>query len=125
MPAAQSKAILVADDDSLVLEVLKSRLGREGYRIHAAADGEAALDLAARARPDLVILDAMMPVHDGFTVLRELKANAALARIPVIMLSARRQDADKSTAFELGAVDYIVKPFSPDDLILRIRQLVG
>jgi DNA-binding response OmpR family regulator len=122
MSPAASKAVLIADDDTLVVEVVKNKLSRQGYRVATAADGMSALAALSETRPDLVILDAMMPVHDGFHVLREMKSDPALAAIPVLMLSARKLEADRKTAFALGADDYLVKPFSPDELVVRVRS---
>lgn len=125
MPVASPKAILIADDDSLVVDVLKNKLRRQGYTVASAPDGMSALEALSESPPDLVILDAMMPVHDGYYVLRQMRADAALAAIPVLMLSARKLDADRATALRLGANDYVVKPFSPDELIVRVRGLLG
>lgn len=125
MSVASPKAILIADDDSLVVEVLKNKLRRQGYAVASAPDGMTALEALAAAPPDLVILDAMMPVHDGYYVLRQMRADTALAGIPVLMLSARKLDADRATALQLGANDYVIKPFSPDELIVRVRTLLG
>jgi DNA-binding response OmpR family regulator len=122
MSPAASKAVLIADDDALVVEVVKNKLSRQGYRVATATDGLSAIAALNEAPPDLVILDAMMPVHDGYHVLREMKADPALAAIPVLMLSARKQEADRQTAFALGADDYLVKPFSPDELVVRVRS---
>ncbi|MCC6982169.1 MAG: response regulator [Bauldia sp.] len=122
MSPAASKAVLIADDDTLVVEVVKNKLRRQGYRVASATDGMSALAAVTETRPDLVILDAMMPVHDGYHVLREMKADPVLAAIPVLMLSARKLESDRLTALALGADGYLLKPFSADELAVCVRS---
>lgn len=117
--------ILIADDEPLLVELLEFRLQARGYRTVTAADGREALAKLAQTPPDAVVLDAMMPVHDGFEVLRRMRADPATAAIPVIMLTARRGEADVVGALELGASDYLVKPFMPEELMLRLARAVG
>jgi DNA-binding response OmpR family regulator len=112
--------ILVADDEPHLLRLVKFRLEREGYEVLTAADGEEALEAARTERPDLCILDVMMPKRNGFDVLREIRADARCAGMKVLMLTARAQDRDVDAGFGLGADDYITKPFSPQDLRLRV-----
>lgn len=126
-PRAASDAghVLVCDDDALVAELLRHRLQSRGYRVSVAADGREALERVAEARPDAVLLDAMMPKIDGYEVLRRLRADAATASIPVIMLTARKQEGDIVGALELGANDFVVKPFIPEELMSRLSRLIA
>jgi DNA-binding response OmpR family regulator len=117
--------VLVCDDDPLLLDLLEYRLAGRGYRVATAHDGEEALHRIAVERPDAIVLDAMMPVVDGYGVLRRLREDEALRRIPVIMLTARQQERDIVGALELGADDYVVKPFIPEELIARLSRLIG
>ncbi len=114
--------ILVADDDDLLQAVLEHKLTAVGYDVALADHGRAVLERVGLLRPALIILDAMMPIMDGFEVLRRLQADAELRTIPVIMLTALRREADILTALNLGAVDYLQKPFSPDELIARLAR---
>jgi DNA-binding response OmpR family regulator len=122
LPAMQT--ILVCDDDELLVELLTHRLGARGYHVVVAADGGAAVRQALECDPDAIVLDMMMPVLDGQQVLRRLKADPATADIPVIMLTARRQERDIVGTLELGADDYLVKPFIPEELMSRLARLV-
>ncbi|MGH7265254.1 MAG: response regulator transcription factor, partial [Candidatus Rokuibacteriota bacterium] len=108
--------ILLADDERHIGDMVTFKLTNGGHHVLRAHDGEEALRLAATERPDLLILDVMMPVLDGFQVLRQLKADPALAPIPVIMLTARGRESDVLTGLSGGAVDYVVKPFEADVL---------
>lgn len=117
--------MLVCDDDPLLLDLLEYRLSARGYRVATARDGEEALKHIDEERPDAIVLDAMMPVADGYAVLRQLRADPAAPRIPVIMLTARQQERDIVSALELGADDYVVKPFIPEELIARLTRLIG
>ncbi len=117
--------VLLADDDPILHRVLTHRLGREGYEVLSAYNGREALDLASRQPPDLLILDGIMPELDGFAVLREWRAKEALARIPVVMLTARNREEDVVGALEGGAVDYLTKPFSPAELVARVKRVMA
>lgn len=119
------RLILVCDDDPLLVDLLDYRLSARGYRVATARDGEEALAQVAAAQPDAVVLDAMMPVIDGYEVLRRLRADEAGPRIPVIMLTARQRERDIVGALELGADDYMVKPFIPEELVARLTRLIG
>lgn len=119
MPVPAS-TILVVDDSATNLQVLVRTLDGTGHRILAARDGAAALDIAKRARPDLVLLDVMMPGMDGFEVCRALKASAETRESAVIFLSARGDVSDKVSGLELGAVDYITKPIQREEVIARV-----
>ncbi|OPX84097.1 MAG: Transcriptional regulatory protein WalR [Pelotomaculum sp. PtaB.Bin104] len=113
--------ILAVDDEVNVLQLLKHNLSKEGYQVLCANNGRDAIRQVAEKEPDLVILDIMLPEMDGFDVLRTLKANRHSARIPVIMLSARDDELDKVVGLELGAEDYITKPFSVRELLARVK----
>jgi DNA-binding response OmpR family regulator len=115
-----SARVLVADDEPHLLRLVKFRLEREGYDVLIATDGDEALELARRERPDLCVLDVMMPKRSGFDVLRELRADPECAGMKVIMLTARAHDRDVDAGFALGADDYITKPFSPQELRVRV-----
>ncbi|WAC20874.1 response regulator transcription factor [Luteolibacter sp. SL250] len=116
--------ILLADDDSIMHRILAHQLGREGISVESAYNGREALEMAERSRPDLLILDGMMPELDGFAVLREWKARESLRNIPVVMLTARNREGDVVGALGEGAVDYLTKPFSPAELIARVKRLM-
>lgn len=120
MPASR---ILIADDDPLLCALLVHRLAADGHEVLTAGDGSEALTTIAEQAPDLIVLDALMPVMDGFEVLRRLKAGPA-ASTPVIMLTALKREQDVVGALQLGAADYLVKPFIPDELGQRIRRLL-
>lgn len=115
--------ILIVDDELDILELLKYNLEKEGYQIYTAATGEVAVDVAMDKIPDLVVLDLMLPGIDGMEVCRILKRDSRTMHIPIIMLTARTEDIDIVTGLELGAEDYVTKPFSPKVLIARIRTI--
>ena len=117
--------ILIADDDPLLVKLVAYKLEAQGHRVLQAADGEAALALAGEHVPDLIVLDGMMPSIDGFEVLRRLKESDRTRDIPVIMLTARRLEKDVVTGLTLGARDYLVKPFIPEELIARLNGILG
>jgi DNA-binding response OmpR family regulator len=117
--------VLAADDDEDILELVTFRLERSGYTVVQARDGEQALTLAQEKQPDLALLDVMMPKLDGFEVTRRLRANEATSRMPIILLTARAQDADVQEGFDAGADDYIRKPFSPQELRARVQSILG
>ncbi len=124
-PKAPARArILVVEDEEDILELIRYNLSREGYRVTAAASGEEALRAVIRDRPDLVVLDLMLPGIDGIEVCRRLKAEAATRYIPVVMVTAKGEEADVVTGLELGADDYLTKPFSPKVLVARIRAVI-
>lgn len=121
--AAASPLVLLVDDEPLLIEMVEHRLKLEGYRVITARDGGEGMDLAAIHKPDVIVLDSLMPIADGFEVLRRLKQDPALAQIPVVMLTGIHTDTHAVTAFELGAVDFLTKPFLPDELMARIKRL--
>ncbi|GAA4062781.1 response regulator transcription factor [Actinomadura miaoliensis] len=120
--AAAGARILVVDDEPAVRESLTTSLEFEGYRVAGAADGVAALEEVERARPDLVVLDVLMPRMDGLTACRRLRARGAM--MPVLMLTARDMVGDRVTGLDAGADDYLVKPFELDELLARVRALL-
>jgi DNA-binding response OmpR family regulator len=116
-------SILVVDDDPTVSEVVTGYLERAGFAVDRAADGPQALRLAAGRRPDLVVLDLMLPGMDGLEVCRRLRAGEA-PPVPVIMLTARGDEDDRILGLEVGADDYVTKPFSPRELVLRVESVL-
>ncbi|RJQ25950.1 MAG: DNA-binding response regulator [Peptococcaceae bacterium] len=113
--------ILVVDDEKNILELLRFNLEREGYQVMTAVDGVAALELARTGRPDLIVLDVMLPGQDGLAVCRDLHQYPETKNIPIIMLSARGEELDRVLGLEMGADDYVTKPFSPRELVARIK----
>jgi DNA-binding response OmpR family regulator len=116
-----AKTVLVVDDEQDILDLVRFRLEHDGYRVLTASDGETGLTLARAERPDLCILDVMMPKLSGLEVLTQLRGDPATDATRVILLTARGQDADVDRGFELGADDYITKPFSPKELRRRVH----
>ena len=121
---SEPKTILICDDDPLLVDLLEYRLAARGYAVMIAEDGGKALRRLQEKRPDAILLDAMMPVIDGYEVLRQIRENPEFAQVPVIMLTARKQEQDIVTALELGANDYLVKPFIPEELTARLARLL-
>jgi two-component system, OmpR family, phosphate regulon response regulator PhoB len=119
-----AKTILVVEDDTDILELVRWHLQEEGYSVLTATDGIKGLDMANKQAPDMIILDLMLPGMDGLGVCRALKGDARTKNIPVAMLTAKGEEVDRVVGFELGADDYIVKPFSPRELVLRIRAIL-
>lgn len=119
-----SPVIVIADDDALLRSLVEFKLKARGYRVVTAGDGDEALAAISRDKPALVVLDAMMPGPDGFEVLRRMKNEMGLSATPVVMLTARKQESDIVGALQLGASDYLVKPFIPEELAMRIARLI-
>ena len=117
--------VLVADDDPDILQLVAFRLERAGYAVVQAIDGEQALRVATELEPDLAVLDVMMPKLTGYDVTRRLRQHDATKRMPVILLTARVQEADVARGFEAGADDYLRKPFSPQELGARVQAVLG
>jgi len=117
--------ILVVDDEVNITQILEFSIGAEGFEVITASNGEEAIDKARKEQPDLIILDIMMPRIDGYEACRILKANPLTKNIPVVLLTAKGRDIDKRLGYEVGATDYIVKPFSPNKLIERINELLS
>ncbi len=116
--------ILVADDDVDIRELVEFKLSTLGHDVVAVADGQAAIDACQAQRPDLAVLDVMMPGVSGLDAIRAIRADPALADLPVILLTARAQESDVETGFDSGADDYITKPFSPRELASRVQALL-
>jgi phosphate regulon transcriptional regulator PhoB len=116
--------ILIVEDEKDIVKMLEYNLQKEGFKTLSARDGEDALDTANKEQPDLVILDLMLPGMDGLEVCKALKSGAKTARIPIIMLTAKAQESDKVIGLELGADDYMIKPFSPRELVARIKAVL-
>lgn len=119
--ASTQQRVLIVDDEAGVCEVIKRYLEREGFHVDVATDGQGALLAAAAMPPDLIVLDLMLPRIDGLEVCRRLRAQSA---VPIIMLTARTEEADKLVGFRTGADDYLTKPFSPAELVLRIKAVL-
>jgi DNA-binding response OmpR family regulator len=117
--------VLVADDDPDILRLVSLRLERSGYEVMAAGDGEQALDAALQRAPDLALLDVMMPKLDGYQVTERLRGNESTRNMPVILLTARVQEADIARGIEAGADDYVKKPFSTQELRDRVQAALG
>ena len=119
-----TRTILVVDDEPRIVEIARDYLQQAGFRALTAGDGDRALAVARAERPSLIVLDLMLPGLDGLDVMRALRRDPALADIPVIMLTARVEEADKLVGLELGADDYLTKPFSPRELVARVRAVL-
>lgn len=117
--------VLVVDDDQDIRELVSWKLEASGFQVLGEADGEAGLAAALEVRPDLVLLDWMMPRLTGLEVCRSLREDAATAHVPVILLTAKAQEADIQRGFAAGADDYIVKPFSPRELVSRVDAVLA
>ena len=119
-----AQQILVVDDDREIVRVLRAYLEREGYQVHTAYSGEEALHSVRRDRPDLILLDLMLPDRDGWDLTRVVRSDTGLRHIPIIMLTARTEEADRVLGLELGADDYVSKPFSPREVVARVRAVL-
>ncbi|HET6261391.1 MAG TPA: response regulator transcription factor [Chloroflexia bacterium] len=118
------KTILVVDDEPGIVAIVRDYLDRAGFRVLTAGDGEQALRLARLERPSLLVLDLMLPGIDGLDITRTLRGDPSLRKLPVIMLTARVEEADRLVGLELGADDYVTKPFSPRELVARVRAVL-
>ena len=118
-------SILVAEDEPQTAQLIEFKLKQQGYNVTIVSNGEQALKMVGVSRPNLVILDGMMPVMDGFEVLRRIRSDGDSRDLPVIMLTAKSREKDVVTGLELGASDYIVKPFSPAELVARVKKVLG
>ena len=117
-----SDLILLVDDEPSIIQLTRMYLEREGFRVQAVGDGQAALDAVAGQRPALIVLDVMLPKLDGFEVCRKLRANND--PVAILMLTARDEDIDKILGLELGADDYLTKPFNPRELVARVKAIL-
>lgn len=116
--------ILVVDDDATIRQVLKGYLEQAGYTVFMAQDGNTAMHMVRRENPDLLVLDLMLPDKDGWEITRWIRGDRTLAALPIIMLTARVDDTDKVIGLELGADDYITKPFNGREVVARVRALL-
>ena len=119
-----NQRILIVDDDKQIVRLVASYLEQAGYQTLAAYDGTTALRAIRTERPDLVVLDLMLPDQDGWAITRQVRADASLARLPIIMLTARVDDTDRIVGLELGADDYVAKPFNPREVVARVRAVL-
>ncbi len=117
--------VLIADDEPNIVISLEFLMKREGYEVSVARDGQAALDAIVRDRPDLVLLDVMMPGKSGFEVCQAVRADESLATVKILMLTAKGRDTDLAKGTALGADAYMTKPFSTKELAARVRELLG
>ncbi|MEX2179211.1 MAG: response regulator transcription factor, partial [Gemmatimonadaceae bacterium] len=122
--AAGADRVLVVDDEPDIVALCAYHLAKAGYRVVTAASGSDALEQARRQRPALVVLDLMLPGMSGYDVLQQIRADDALKQVPVLMLTARREEADRIEGLTLGADDYLTKPFSPQELVLRVAAIL-
>ena len=121
----EQPVVLAADDDEDILELVVFRLERSGYTVLQARDGAEAFEVARVSKPDLAVLDVMLPKIDGFELTRRLRENESTTRMPIILLTARTQEGDVQRGFDAGADDYIRKPFSPQELRARVQAILG
>jgi two-component system alkaline phosphatase synthesis response regulator PhoP len=119
-----AQRILVVDDDREIVRLVRAYLERNGFEVLVAYDGEKALHILRRERPDLMLLDLMLPGRDGLDVTRVVRGDTGLAALPIIMLTARVEDHDKIVGLELGADDYVTKPFNPAEVVARVRAVL-
>mgnify|MGYP001823926897 FL=1 len=119
-----AQRILVVDDDREIVRLLRAYLEQAGYQVFSAYDGETALHIIRRECPDLVLLDLMLPDRDGWDVTRVVRGDPGLAATPILMLTARVEDHDKIVGLEMGADDYVSKPFNPREVLARIRAVL-
>lgn len=120
-----TRKIVLAEDEPQIARLIEFKLKKEGYDVTWKENGEEALKAIKADKPDLILLDIMMPVMDGYEVLRRLKEDENLTDIPVIMLTARSQEKDVVKGIDLGAEDYITKPFHPAELLARVKRILG
>lgn len=125
MTAPDQIDIVVADDDEDIRSLVEFKLSQAGYRVRSFADGASALDALRERLPDLAVLDVMMPGLSGIDVLRVVRSEKGLAPLKVILLTARSRDSDVDDGFSTGANDYVIKPFSPRELVHRVSAVLG
>ena len=119
------KRILAVDDEPHILKLVSFSLAAKGFDVIEATDGASAIEIAEREQPDLILMDVMMPMLDGYEACRRLKDNPSTAHIPVLMLSAKSQQAERKAGLECGAEDYVCKPFTTKDLVAQINEFLG
>jgi DNA-binding response OmpR family regulator len=122
---APGRVVLIADDDPDILGLVAFKVRKAGFTVETATDGIAALELAKRTSPDLAVLDVSMPGLTGLEVCHAMRANQRTVGVPVLLLTARAQEADIEKGFDVGANDYMVKPFSPRELVARIEAILN
>ena len=120
-----SQSVLIVDDEPNIVRSLEFLMTKAGYEVRVARDGDQALNEIAKARPDLVLLDAMMPKRDGFDVCQTIRANPDWAGIRVIMLTAKGRDIEREKGLAMGADDYITKPFSTREVVVQVEKILG
>ena len=117
--------ILIVDDEPNLVLALEHLMKKEGYEIRAAADGEEAVEAAAEFRPDLILLDIMMPKMDGYEVCQRIRANAALQDVAIVMLTAKGREVEREKGLALGADHYITKPFSTREVVRKVKEILA
>lgn len=117
--------VLAADDNASTRRLISFKLHREGFNVETVENGEQLIDRMAEFRPGLVILDLMMPIMDGYSALKALKSNRDTSSIPILMLSSKNHEDDILRCLNAGAADFMIKPFSPDELVVRVRKLLS
>ena len=122
MPAMAEARVLVVDDDTNITDLVGTALRYEGFEVHLAHAGRAAIDAVTSFRPDLIVLDVMLPDLDGFEVCRRFKRDEVASRVPIIFLTAMDSETARRKGMECGAVDYLIKPFDPDRLLATIER---
>ncbi len=120
-----NKKILVIEDDPIALRFARYTLQQEGYQVITAPNGLEGLSKAQTQNPDLIILDIMLPGVDGFELCHRLRATTGTARIPILMLTAKAQESDRQTGFQVGADDYLIKPVQPSEIVSRVNALLA
>jgi phosphate regulon transcriptional regulator PhoB len=122
--AALMKRVLIIEDDRDIVELVRYNLASEGFQVSAAADGSTGLSVLKKTPPDLLLLDLMLPKLSGLEICREVRKDESLNRLPILMLTARGEEADRVVGLEMGADDYVTKPFSPRELLARVKVLL-
>jgi len=120
-----SRRILAVDDEQAIVRLIEVSMGRQGHTVITASDGREAVAKAEAEQPDIILMDVMMPYVDGFEAIRLLKAKESTRDIPVILLTAKRHDADMLQGIESGAVSYLTKPFAPTELVALVEKILG
>lgn len=125
MDIEKQKIVILAEDDRMIARLIIFKLEKEDFKVIHFLNGESVVDTVSKILPDIVILDVMMPIQDGISILKEIKASPKTKHIPVVILSAKGQEKDIIKGMEIGASDYISKPFSPSELIVRIKRILS
>ncbi len=125
MDIEKQKIVILAEDDRTIARLIIFKLEKEGFKVIHFLNGESVVETVSKILPDIVILDVMMPIQDGISILKEIKASPKTKHIPVVILSAKGQEKDIIKGMEIGASDYISKPFSPSELIVRIKRILS